>query len=152
MTFRECNVLKSMTKGLTEGLHSCPSEPTSLDSSPNTQKKVGVSGSVMERLRSPGTVRKLSMKMKKLPELRRKLSLRSSRSQRQGGDNRGGADEWVTKTVTSSSASNQNVISRYHLDSSAPPARPLRRSSRGRSAGRGGEFAFGFVSILESTQ
>ncbi|KAM9336559.1 rho GTPase-activating protein SYDE1 [Symphorus nematophorus] len=116
------------------------------DSSPASQKKGGVSGSVIDRLRSPGTVRKLSLKMKKLPELRRKLSLRSSsRAHRQGNDSRGGGDESTSKTaMTSSSAlSNQNVISRYHLDSSAPPARPLRRSSRGRSASKGGYLSDG---------
>ncbi|XP_068615014.1 rho GTPase-activating protein SYDE1 [Brachionichthys hirsutus] len=100
------------------------------DSSPTSQKK-GVSGSVIDRLRSPGTVRKLSLKMKKLPELRRKLSLRSSsRAHRQGNDNKGAEDDSTSKSTTSSTAlSNQNVISRYHLDSSAPPARPQRRSS-----------------------
>ncbi|XP_044193549.1 rho GTPase-activating protein SYDE1 [Thunnus albacares] len=115
------------------------------DSSPASQKKGGVSGSVMDRLRSPGTVRKLSLKMKKLPELRRKLSLRSSsRASRQGNDARGGGDESTSKNTTSSSAlSNQNVISRYHLDSSTPPARPLRRSSRGRSASKGGYLSDG---------
>ncbi|XP_029283585.1 rho GTPase-activating protein SYDE1 isoform X2 [Cottoperca gobio] len=111
------------------------------DSSPASQKKGGVSGSVIDRLRSPGTVRKLSLKMKKLPELRRKLSLRSScRTNRQGNDSRGGGDE--SSKSPSSAVSNQNVISRYHLDSSAPPARPLRRSSRGRSA-KGGYLSDG---------
>nr|XP_040033158.1 rho GTPase-activating protein SYDE1 isoform X1 [Gasterosteus aculeatus aculeatus] len=106
---------------------------------PAPPKKEGVSGSVIDRLKSPGTVRKLSLKMKKLPELRRKLSLRSSsRSQRQGLDR--GGDELTSKT--SSSVADQNVISRYHLDSSAPPARPLRRSSRGRSA-KGGYLSDG---------
>lgn len=92
----------------------------------------------MERLRSPGTVRKLSLKMKKLPELRRKLSLRSaSRAHRHGNDARGGGHEG--ESAGKDTTSNQNVISRYHLDSSAPPARPLRRSSRGRSASKGGK-------------
>ncbi|XP_068424956.1 rho GTPase-activating protein SYDE1 isoform X2 [Clinocottus analis] len=105
-------------------------------------KKGGLSGSVIDRLRSPGTVRKLSLRMKKLPELRRKLSLRSScRAQRQGSDSRGGGEE-STSNTTSSTAANHNVISRYHLDSSAPPARPLRRSSRGRSA-KGGYLSDG---------
>lgn len=99
------------------------------DSSPASQKKGGVSSSVMDRLRSPGTVRKLSLKMKKLPELRRKLSLRSSsRASRQ--------EEASAKT--SASSSSQNIISRYHLDSSAPPARLSRRSSRGSSASKAG--------------
>ncbi|KAJ4919720.1 hypothetical protein JOQ06_000137 [Pogonophryne albipinna] len=109
------------------------------DSSPASTKKGGMSSSVIDRLRSPGTVRKLSMKMKTLPELRRKLSLRSTRGR--GGDSRAGGDESTSKN-TASSTSNQNVISRYHLDSSAPPARPLRRSSRGRSA-KGGYLSDG---------
>ncbi|XP_070708557.1 rho GTPase-activating protein SYDE1 [Pempheris klunzingeri] len=121
--------------------------PPPSDSSPASQKKGGVSGSVIDRLRSPGTVRKLSLKMKKLPELRRKLSLRSSsRAHRHRNDGRGGGDgdELTSKNATSLSASsNQNVISRYHLDSSAPPARPLRRSSRARSVGRGGYLSDG---------
>ncbi|XP_069543512.1 rho GTPase-activating protein SYDE1 isoform X1 [Brachyistius frenatus] len=114
------------------------------DSSPASQKKGGVSGSVIDRLRSPGTVRKLSLKMKKLPELRRKLSLRSSsRSHRHGNDSREGGESTSKNAMSSSVLSNQNVISRYHLDSSAPPARPLRRSSRGGSASKGGYLSDG---------
>ncbi|XP_030611766.1 rho GTPase-activating protein SYDE1 isoform X2 [Archocentrus centrarchus] len=115
------------------------------DSSPASQKKGGMSSSVIDRLRSPGTVRKLSLKMKKLPELRRKLSLRSSsRAHRQGNDSRGGLDESIVKNTASSSAlSNQNVISKYHLDSTTSPARPQRRASRGRSASKGGHLSDG---------
>ncbi|XP_068161970.1 rho GTPase-activating protein SYDE1 [Antennarius striatus] len=119
-------------------------EPAS-DWSPASQKK-GVSGGVMERLRSPATVRKLSLKMKKLPELRRKLSLRSSgRAHRHGNHGTGGGDEAPGNNATppAASSSNQNVLSRYHLDSSAPPARPQRRSSRGRSAHKGGYLSDG---------
>ncbi|XP_028990609.1 rho GTPase-activating protein SYDE1 isoform X2 [Betta splendens] len=107
------------------------------DSSPTSQKKGARASSVMHRLRSPGTVRKLSLKMKKLPELRRKLSLRSSSRAHQQ------ENESSTKTVAASSLSNQNVISRYHLDTSAAPARPLRQSSRGRSASKGGYLSDG---------
>lgn len=102
----------------------------------------------MDRIRSPGTVRKLSMKMRKLPELRRKLSLRSSsRSHRHGNGptataGRGEADGTSPPTGRKESSSN-NVISRYHLDTSAP-ARPQRRSSRGRSsASKGGYLSDG---------
>ncbi|CAN9508821.1 unnamed protein product [Ophioblennius macclurei] len=119
--------------------------PAPSESSPSSHKKGGMSGSVMDRLRSPGTVRKLSMKMKKLPELRRKLSLRSaSRAQRQGNnDSREGGDEPSGRNASASAQSNQNVISKYHLDSSAPPARSRRRSSRGRSANKGGYLSDG---------
>lgn len=54
------------------------------------------------RTKSPGPARRLSMKMKKLPELRRRLSLRSTRTARER-----------ERTAPAGS-----VISRYHLDSS----------------------------------
>lgn len=111
----------------------CPDCPPS-DCSPTSQKNM------IDRLRSPGTVRKLSLKMKKLPELRRKLSLRSSsRSSRQETDSSGG-DRGTSRSVTSPVTSNQNVLSRYHLDSSTPPARPQQHPSRGRSGSKGGEL------------
>ncbi|XP_017294690.1 rho GTPase-activating protein SYDE1 isoform X2 [Kryptolebias marmoratus] len=118
------------------------------DTSHASLKKEGVSGSVMDKLRSPGTVRKLSFKMKKLPELRRKLSLRSSScAHRQG--NKESRDESTNKNAGSSLAqSNQNVISRYHLDSSTPPVRPLRRSSRGCSASKEGYLSDGDSPVL----
>lgn len=97
---------------------------------------------MIDRLKSPGTVRKLSLKMKKLPELRRKLSLRSSsRAHRQGNDSGGGGDGMTSKNATSSVLSNENVISRYHLDSSALPARRLQRASRARCATKGGKHS-----------
>lgn len=111
------------------------------DSSPTSVKKGGGAGSVMDRLRSPGTVRKLSLKMKKLPELRRKLSLRSSNRAHRQTNSRGGGDEPTNQNASSSPVlANQNVISRYHLDSSTPPARPQRRSSRQRSTSKGGQL------------
>lgn len=115
------------------------------ESSPTSHKKGGASGSVMDRLRSPGTVRKLSMKMKKFPELRRKLSLRSaSRAHRQdNNDGRECSDKSSSTNSSTSALSNQNVISKYHLDSSAPSARSRRQSSRGRSANKGGYLSDG---------
>ncbi|KAJ8283466.1 hypothetical protein COCON_G00023160 [Conger conger] len=103
--------------------------------SPGSQKRGG-GASVMDRIKSPGTVRKLSLKMRKLPELRRKLSLRTSRSQRHAP---GASPPQGARAEESSSS---NVISRYHLDSSAP-ARPLRRPSRPRSAGKAGYLSDG---------
>lgn len=112
----------------------CPEHPTSDCGSTSQKNRI-------DRLRSPGTVRKLSLKMKKLPELRRKLSLRSSsRSNRQETDASGG-DQATSSSVTSPPVlSNQNVLSRYHLDSSTPAARPQRRPSRGCSGSKGGEL------------
>ncbi|KAG9268040.1 rho GTPase-activating protein SYDE1 [Astyanax mexicanus] len=107
----------------------------------------GSGSSMMDKIKSPGTVRRLSMKMRKLPELRRKLSLRSSRNQRhaasgQGGSGgpAGGADE--ASPPNARKESSNSVISKYHLDSSAP-ARPRRRSSRTRSASKGGYLSDG---------
>lgn len=95
---------------------------------------------MIDRIKSPGTVRRLSMKMCKLPELRRKLSLRSSRNQRHAQGNASGATEEASPPNARKESS--NVISRYHLDSSAP-ARPRRRSSRTRSASKGGYLSDG---------
>ncbi|XP_010291532.1 PREDICTED: rho GTPase-activating protein SYDE1, partial [Phaethon lepturus] len=54
----------------------CVSAGTGLTTpSPPASPKKGRS---LNKVKSPGTVRRLSMKMKKLPELRRKLSLRST--------------------------------------------------------------------------
>ncbi|KAM4888612.1 rho GTPase-activating protein SYDE1 [Thomomys bottae] len=68
------------------------------------------------RTKSPGPARRLSMKMKKLPELRRRLSLRGSRAGRER--ERAGA------------APAGSVISRYHLDSSVGAAAAAPRGPR----------------------
>ncbi|XP_034293710.1 rho GTPase-activating protein SYDE1 isoform X1 [Pantherophis guttatus] len=73
------------------------------------------------KTKSPGPVRSLSMKMKKLPELRRKLSLRSSRPRGPEG--------------SSSAKESGNVISRYHLDSSVVSQQPV---TQDKAASNGG--------------
>ncbi|KAI5607436.1 rho GTPase-activating protein SYDE1 [Silurus asotus] len=134
-----------------DGASRAASGPAGPSGSPGAQvKSLGGnpsnSSSMMDKIKSPGTVRRLSMKMRKLPELRRKLSLRSSRNQRHvqgqggGGDVPGGADE--VSPPNACKESSNNVISRYHLDTSAP-ARPRRRSSRMRSASKGGYLSDG---------
>nr|XP_033780285.1 rho GTPase-activating protein SYDE1 isoform X2 [Geotrypetes seraphini] len=70
--------------------------------------------------KSPGTVRRLSMKMKKLPELRRKLSLRSTRASRQ--DQSGGSSPQNLHKESG------NIISRYHLDTSVSSKESLWKS------------------------
>ncbi|XP_032723366.1 rho GTPase-activating protein SYDE1 isoform X2 [Lontra canadensis] len=65
------------------------------------------------RTKSPGPARRLSMKMKKLPDLRRRLSLRGTRAGRE----------------RERAAPEGSVISRYHLDSSV--------GTPGRAAGAG---------------
>ncbi|KAL8202337.1 UNVERIFIED_CONTAM: hypothetical protein K2H54_010882 [Gekko kuhli] len=79
-----------------------PTGPASTGQSPSAHKK----DHPLSKTKSPGPVRSLSMKMKKLPELRRRLSLRSFRSRGQEAEG------------SSSPKESRNVISRYHLDSS----------------------------------
>ncbi|XP_026535431.1 rho GTPase-activating protein SYDE1 isoform X1 [Notechis scutatus] len=73
------------------------------------------------KAKSPGPVRSLSIKMKKLPELRRKLSLRNSRPRRPEG--------------SSSAKDSGNVISRYHLDSSVASQQPVTQDKAASSGG-----------------
>uniref|UniRef100_A0A663N4X5 Rho GTPase-activating protein SYDE1 n=1 Tax=Athene cunicularia TaxID=194338 RepID=A0A663N4X5_ATHCN len=87
-------------------------------------------GRSLNKVKSPGTVRRLSMKMKKLPELRRKLSLRSPRPRGQDG----GTSPSETRKESS------NVISRYHLDSSVASQPGLPRA---KAAGKGGYLSDG---------
>ncbi|XP_067876978.1 rho GTPase-activating protein SYDE2-like [Heterodontus francisci] len=132
------------------------------------KKSAAAHRSLSDRVKSPGTVRRLSMKMKKLPELRRKLSLRgTSRSSRNDKDVGGGSSASAAESTrpelsrggsppppSSSSSStgmalpvsNRNVISRYHLDSSVSSRgshwhRKKQRSSR--SLGKGGYLSDG---------
>ncbi|NWR63287.1 SYDE2 protein, partial [Bucorvus abyssinicus] len=96
--------------------------------SPSPLKKSGsINWPFPDRIKSPRTVRKLSMKMKKLPELSRKLSVKGT-SSHTSSDNPPsllkGSSQDTSHTVSlpssgnSTTAASRNVISRYHLDSS----------------------------------
>uniref|UniRef100_A0A669QDZ6 Synapse defective Rho GTPase homolog 1 n=1 Tax=Phasianus colchicus TaxID=9054 RepID=A0A669QDZ6_PHACC len=91
--------------------------PPSPPSSPGGSKKSRSLGKV----KSPGTVRRLSMKMKKLPELRRKLSLRSPRPRGQEG----------STSPSDPRKESSNVISRYHLDTSVASLPRTKATSKG---------------------
>lgn len=91
--------------------------PPSPPASPGATKK----GRSLSKVKSPGTVRRLSMKMKKLPELRRKLSLRSPRPRGQEG----GTSPCDARKESS------NVISRYHLDTSVASLPRAKAASKG---------------------
>ncbi|NWZ88338.1 SYDE1 protein, partial [Poecile atricapillus] len=80
-------------------------------------------GRPLPKCKSPGPVRRLSLKMKKLPELRRKLSLRNPRPR--DPDGAGGCP-----SPPESRRESRNVISRYHLDSSVAWALPRGGSGR----------------------
>uniref|UniRef100_A0A8B9NLW6 Rho GTPase-activating protein SYDE1 n=1 Tax=Accipiter nisus TaxID=211598 RepID=A0A8B9NLW6_9AVES len=106
----------------------CVSSGTGLTTpSPPASPKKGRS---LNKVKSPGTVRRLSMKMKKLPELRRKLSLRSPRPRGQEGGT----------SPSESRKESSNVISRYHLDSSVASRPGLPRA---KAAGKGGYLSDG---------
>ncbi|KAJ3599535.1 hypothetical protein NHX12_033494 [Muraenolepis orangiensis] len=107
--------------------------------SPNPAKKPGsLNWSFPDKIKSPRTVRNISMKMKKLPELSRKLSVKgppSSVSSIQweprahsfrpnGSGPEATANSSGRPGPTASGGGGQagrNVISRYHLDSSVSP-------------------------------
>ncbi|XP_067286453.1 rho GTPase-activating protein SYDE1 [Pseudorasbora parva] len=145
----EVDVIRADSSDLVILQSDCISSASGVNSdisgAPKRSPGEGGNGSVIDRIKSPGTVRRLSMKMRKLPELRRKLSLRSSRNQRNGpgqgnaSSAPGASDEASPPNARKESS---NIISKYHLDSSAP-ARPRRRSSRTRSASKGGYLSDG---------
>ncbi|XP_065531273.1 rho GTPase-activating protein SYDE2 [Lathamus discolor] len=122
----------------------------STEASPSSPSPLKKSGSINwpfpDRIKSPRTVRKLSMKMKKLPELSRKLSVKGT-SSHTSSDNPPSLlkarDTSHTVSLPSSGnstiAASRNVISRYHLDSSVlsqhTPKKKRSRSSKSFSKG-----------------
>lgn len=101
-------------------------EPSSPSPSP-VKKGSSISWSFPDKIKSPRTVRKLSMKMKRLPELSRKLSVKGTLNYVNSSDNtpsmsKCGCQE-IHHTVilpsgNTTTAAKRNVISRYHLDTS----------------------------------
>nr|DBA17889.1 TPA: hypothetical protein GDO54_016201 [Pyxicephalus adspersus] len=121
--------------------------------SPNPSKKGGsINWSLPDKIKSPRTVRKLSMKMKKLPELSRKLSVKgmSSHSNSDQSTSKGNCRD-VSHTPTLSSAgpsaaaASRNVISRYHLDTSVSSQQSYKKKSSGtsKSSSKGGYLSDG---------
>ncbi|NWJ09142.1 SYDE2 protein, partial [Crypturellus undulatus] len=123
--------------------------------SPSPLKKGGsINWPFPDRIKSPRTVRKLSMKMKKLPELSRKLSVKGA-SSHNSSDNpsslpKGNCRDTSHTTSLSSSgnsaaAASRNVISRYHLDSSVSSQHTYKKKStrRSKSSSKGGYLSDG---------
>ncbi|XP_069009200.1 rho GTPase-activating protein SYDE2 isoform X2 [Embiotoca jacksoni] len=133
--------------------------------SPNPAKKSSsINWSFPDKIKSPRTVRKISMRMKKLPELSRKLSVKgtqSSSSSNNGSSHveprahspRNNGSEAVSQTsgpprLASSGGgqASRNVISRYHLDSSVSTQHSFsKKKSNGssKSASKGGYLSDG---------
>ncbi|XP_076976532.1 rho GTPase-activating protein SYDE2 [Tamandua tetradactyla] len=97
-------------------------------SSPNPVKKGGsINWSFPDKIKSPRTVRKLSMKMKRLPELSRKLSVKGTLNYLNSPDNTPSLSKCnchkihhtiILPSGNTTTAARRNVISRYHLDTS----------------------------------
>uniref|UniRef100_A0A8D0DV69 Synapse defective Rho GTPase homolog 2 n=1 Tax=Salvator merianae TaxID=96440 RepID=A0A8D0DV69_SALMN len=121
--------------------------------SPNPLKKGGsINWSFPDKIKSPRTVRKLSIKMKKLPELSRKLSVKGS-SSHNNTDNSSllkntcqvidhGA---IPSSGNIMAAASRNVISRYHLDSSVSSQHNYKKKCDGgsKSSNKGGYLSDG---------
>ncbi|XP_063795367.1 rho GTPase-activating protein SYDE2 [Pseudophryne corroboree] len=120
--------------------------------SPNPLKKGGsINWSLPDKIKSPRTVRKLSMKMKKLPELSRKLSVRgtlnpASGEQPPSTSKRACQDASHVASLSpagQAAAASRNVISRYHLDSSVSSSYKKKSSGTSKSSSKGGYLSDG---------
>ncbi|XP_067301438.1 rho GTPase-activating protein SYDE2 isoform X2 [Pseudorasbora parva] len=128
-------------------------------SSPNPAKRsTAINWSFPDKIKSPRTVRKLSMKMKKLPDLSRKLSVKgnpasnvpNSQSELRAHSPRanGMAELGQSQPRFTTALASGNVIWRYHLDSSVSTQHSFdkRRSNSGgipKSASKGGYLSDG---------
>ncbi|XP_021260695.1 rho GTPase-activating protein SYDE2 [Numida meleagris] len=123
--------------------------------SPSPLKKSGsINWPFPDRIKSPRTVRKLSMKMKKLPELSRKLSVKGT-SSHNSSDNpssllKGNSRDTshtapLPSSGNSTAAASRNVISRYHLDSSVLSQHTYKKKSSrsSKSSSKGGYLSDG---------
>ncbi|KAF0877583.1 SYDE2 protein, partial [Crocuta crocuta] len=88
------------------------------------KKSSSINWSFPDKIKSPRTVRKLSMKMKRLPELSRKLSVKGTLN---SPDNTPSLSKCTCREIhhadilpsgNTTTAAKRNVISRYHLDTS----------------------------------
>ncbi|XP_006190251.2 rho GTPase-activating protein SYDE2 isoform X1 [Camelus ferus] len=96
--------------------------------SPSSVKKgSSINWSFPDKIKSPRTVRKLSMKMKRLPELSRKLSVKGTLNYVNSPDNSPSLSKCNCQEIhhavilpsgNTTTAARRNVISRYHLDTS----------------------------------
>ncbi|NXT93011.1 SYDE2 protein, partial [Anhinga rufa] len=123
--------------------------------SPSPLKKSGsINWPFPDRIKSPRTVRKLSMKMKKLPELSRKLSVKGTSSHTSSDNSPSllkGSCRDTSHTVSlpssgnSTTAASRNVISRYHLDSSVSSQHSYKKKSsrNSKSFNKGGYLSDG---------
>ncbi|XP_059841188.1 rho GTPase-activating protein SYDE2 [Hypanus sabinus] len=113
-------------------------------SSPSPFKKgTAINWSFPEKIKSPRTVRKLSMKMRKLPEISRKLSIKGTSSHNYSDSVSKGTYGSLSPGILTNAAS-RNVISRYHLDTSVVSQNCKKKNSgSSKSASKGGYLSDG---------
>ncbi|XP_051956467.1 rho GTPase-activating protein SYDE2-like isoform X2 [Xyrauchen texanus] len=125
-------------------------------SSPNPAKRSNaINWSFPDKIKSPRTVRKLSMKMKKLPDLSQKLSfkgnLSSSVATRNGQSEPrvngmaelGQSRSRLSPAGVATALASVNVIWRYHLDSSVSTQHNFNSGGVPKSASKGGYLSDG---------
>uniref|UniRef100_A0A8I3W407 Mucolipin TRP cation channel 3 n=1 Tax=Callithrix jacchus TaxID=9483 RepID=A0A8I3W407_CALJA len=100
--------------------------PSSPNPSP-VKKGSSINWSLPDKIKSPRTVRKLSVKMKKLPEFSRKLGVKGTLNYINSPDNIPSLSKYNCREIhhtdilpsgNTTTAAKRNVISRYHLDTS----------------------------------
>ncbi|XP_042318123.1 rho GTPase-activating protein SYDE2 isoform X2 [Sceloporus undulatus] len=152
----DCPTLK-VTLGGPGGISSSKPDTGTVECSPpspNPLKKGGsINWSFPDKIKSPRTVRKLSMKMKKLPELSRKLSIKGNSSHNSSDNSsllKHNCQDMGHAALSSSgnmvaAAASRNVISRYHLDSSVSSQHSYKKKSNrsSKSSSKGGYLSDG---------
>lgn len=112
-------------------------EPSSPSPSP-VKKSSSINWSLPDKIKSPRTVRKLSMKMKKLPEFSRKLSVRGTLNYVNSPDNTPSLSKCNCQEIhhtvilpagNTTTVAKRNVISRYHLDTSVTSQHSYQKKS-----------------------
>ncbi|XP_040607577.1 rho GTPase-activating protein SYDE2 isoform X3 [Mesocricetus auratus] len=112
-------------------------EPSSPSPSP-VKKGSSITWSLPDKIKSPRTVRKLSMKMKRLPEFSRKLGSRGASHYMSSPDSTLSLSKCncrqLPHSVTLSPGNpTRNVISRYHLDTTVSSQHNYRKKAPGSS-------------------
>uniref|UniRef100_A0A8C2QHK4 Synapse defective 1, Rho GTPase, homolog 2 (C. elegans) n=1 Tax=Cricetulus griseus TaxID=10029 RepID=A0A8C2QHK4_CRIGR len=110
-------------------------EPSSPSPSP-VKKGSSITWSLPDKIKSPRTVRKLSMKMKRLPEFSRKLGARGTSQYVNSPEStlsKCDCRELPHSVTLSSGNPTRNVISRYHLDSTVSSQHNYQKRATGSS-------------------
>ncbi|XP_052034969.1 rho GTPase-activating protein SYDE2 isoform X2 [Apodemus sylvaticus] len=111
---------------------------TSSPSPSPVKKGSSITWSFPDKIKSPRTVRKLSMKMRRLPEFSRKLGARGALHYGNSPDRTPPLSKWncgeiPQSVVLTSGNTTRNVISRYHLDTTVSSQHSYQKKPLGSS-------------------